>query len=99
MEPTWLNNSHQFFILLYLHRLGFILIGLETSMRRSGILAIRRGHINFSQLTISIPKAKAGARDQPITAHLAGFLVEHVAALQPGTPWLLPRLGRKRDKP
>jgi integrase len=39
----------------------FILSGLETSMRKSEILAIRREHINFSQLTISIPKAKAGA--------------------------------------
>lgn len=73
----------------------FILIGLETSMRRSEILAIRREHINFSQLTISIPKAKAGAREQPITAHLAKFLVEHVAALQPGTPRLFPSPGAK----
>jgi integrase len=83
----------------------FILIGLETSMRRSEILAIRREHVNFSQLTISIPKAKAGAREQPITAHLAKFLVEHVAALQPGTPWLFPSPAAKEghtvnlDKP
>ena len=64
-------------------------------MRRSEILAIRREHINFSQSTISIPKAKAGAREQPITAYLAKFLVEHVAALQPGTPWLFPSPGAR----
>ena len=73
-------------------------------MRRSEILAIRREHINIDQLSISIPKAKAGAREQPITTHL-GFLVEHVAALQPGTPWLFPSPAAKEgyivnlDKP
>ncbi len=83
----------------------FILIGLETSMRRSEILAIQREHVNVGQLTISIPKAKAGAREQPITAYLAKFLVEHVAALQPGTPWLFPSPAAKEghtvnlDKP
>lgn len=83
----------------------FILIGLETSMRRSEILAVKREHINFSQLTISIPKAKTGAREQPITAHLATFLLEHVGALQPGTPWLFSSVAAKEghtvnlDKP
>lgn len=66
----------------------FILIGLETSMRRSEILGIRREHIDLQRRTIFIPKAKAGAREQPITAHLADFLTEHVKSLQPGTPWL-----------
>lgn len=68
----------------------FILIGLETSMRRSEIFSIRREHINLKQLTISIPKAKAGAREQPITRHLADFLVGYVTTLPPGTPWLFP---------
>ena len=66
----------------------FILIGLETSMRRSEIFSIRREHIHAEHLTISIPRAKAGTREQPITTHLANFLVEYVATLQPGTPWL-----------
>lgn len=66
----------------------FILIGLETSMRRSEILGIRREHIDLQRRTIYIPKAKAGAREQPITAHLADFLTEYVQSLQPGTPWL-----------
>jgi len=33
----------------------FILIGLETSMRRSEIFSIRREHINLEQQSISIP--------------------------------------------
>lgn len=66
----------------------FILIGLETSMRRSEILGIRREHIDLQRRTIYIPKAKTGAREQPITAHLADFLTEYVESLQPGTPWL-----------
>ncbi|MEI2635736.1 MAG: tyrosine-type recombinase/integrase, partial [Methylotenera sp.] len=41
----------------------FILIGLETSMRRSEILGIRREHINLQSRTIYIHKAKAGARE------------------------------------
>ena len=73
----------------------FILIGLETSMRRSEILAIGREHLNLSQLTISIQKAKAGAREQPITAHLAAFLTEYVRTLQHGTSWLFPSPGAK----
>jgi integrase len=83
----------------------FILIGLETSMRRSEIFSVRREHINLDQLTISIPKAKAGAREQPITGHLAKFLVEYVATLQPGMPWLFPSPAAKEghtvnlDKP
>lgn len=66
----------------------FILIGLETSMRRSEILGIRREHIDLQRRTIYIQKAKAGAREQPITAHLADFLTEYFKSLQPGTPWL-----------
>jgi hypothetical protein len=33
-------------------------------------------------------KAKAGAREQPMTSRLANFLSAHINALQPGTPWL-----------
>jgi integrase len=83
----------------------FILIGLETSMRRSEIFSIRREHINLEHQSISIPKAKSGAREQPITAYLADFLVSYVDTLQPGTPWLFPSPAAKEghtvnlDKP
>lgn len=68
----------------------FIIIGLETSMRRMEILSIRREHVNLQHRTICIPKAKAGAREQPITQHLAEFIEGYMAALPKGTPWLFP---------
>lgn len=66
----------------------FILIGLETSMRRSEIFSIRREHVDLQRRSIYIPKAKAGAREQPITTHLTDFLAEYLKALQPDTSWL-----------
>jgi integrase len=68
----------------------FIVIGLETAMRKMEILSIRREHVDLQRRTIFIPKAKAGAREQPITAHLAGFLAEYIEALPIDTPWLFP---------
>ncbi len=68
----------------------FIVIGLETSMRQSEILSMRRGNVDLDRRVIWIPKAKAGKREQPITAHLAAFLADWIAALPPSTPWLFP---------
>jgi len=70
----------------------FIVIGLETSMRRMEILSIRREHVDIQRRIIYIPTAKAGAREQPMTAHLATFLESYIAALSEGTPWLFPSL-------
>lgn len=70
----------------------FIVIGLETSMRRTEILSIRREHVDIQRRTIYIPHAKAGAREQPITAPLATFLAAYLDALPEGTPWLFPSL-------
>jgi integrase len=64
-------------------------------MRRSEILSIRREHIDLQRRLIYIPKAKAGAREQPITEHLGEFLASYADALQPGTPWLFPSPGAK----
>lgn len=44
------------------HLYPFVLIALETSMRMSEVLSIRKENINLAQRTIYIPKAKAGAR-------------------------------------
>lgn len=68
----------------------FIVIGLETSMRMMEILSIRREDVNVDRRVIFIPKAKAGAREQPITAHLADFLEGYLAALPQSCPWLFP---------
>jgi integrase len=73
----------------------FIVIGLETSMRKSEILSIRREHVDVEKKVIFIPKAKAGMREQPITKHLAKFLEGYLAALPKGTPWLFPSIGAK----
>ena len=71
----------------------FIVIGLETSMRKMEILSIRREHVDVQRRVIYIPKAKAGAREQPITKHLADFLAGYMTALPPGSPWLFPSPG------
>jgi integrase len=70
----------------------FMVIGLETSMRRMEILSIRREHVHIQRRVIYIPHAKAGAREQPMTAHLATFLEGYMASLPAGTPWLFPSL-------
>ena len=41
----------------------FIVIGLETSMRRSEILSIQIENIETEKQVIYIPQAKAGARE------------------------------------
>jgi integrase len=73
----------------------FILIGLHTGMRKSEILSIRRADIDLANNTIAIPKAKAGARQQPISETVASLLREMVIVLPPGTPWLFPSLAAK----
>lgn len=67
----------------------FILIGLHTSMRLMEILSIRWEHIDLARRVIHIPQAKAGARDQPITATLADYLAA-LRTLAPGAVWLFP---------
>jgi integrase len=73
----------------------FIVIGLETSMRKMEILRIRREHIDLKRLIIFIPKAKTGMREQPITKHLAEFLEHYLAVLPKATPWLFPSISAK----
>ncbi len=67
----------------------FILVGLETAMRKSEILRIRVEHIDLAHRKIFIHQAKAGAREQPITANLALVLADRLrdAANQ---EWLFP---------
>jgi integrase len=59
-------------------------------MRMMEILSIRRENVNTDRRVIFIPKAKAGAREQPITAHLAEFLNAYLAMLPKEIPWLFP---------
>src|SRR5688572_1688298 len=69
----------------------FILIGLETGMRRMEILSIRIENINPDRQTLYIPKAKAGARTQPLSAYLTDFLKDYLPRYtKPGQVWLFP---------
>lgn len=68
----------------------FIVIGLETSMRKMEILSIRLEHIDLEKRVIYIQQAKAGAREQPMTKDLAEFLKGYVDAAAPGQVWLFP---------
>lgn len=52
----------------------FVAFGLNTGMRHSEILRVRWDEIDFEQRRIFIAKAKAGQREQPITAGLAALL-------------------------
>lgn len=72
----------------------FIVIGLETSMRRMEILSIKFENIDTIKRVIYIPKAKGGAREQPITEHLALFLQDYIDSAVEQT-WLFPS---KRSK-
>jgi integrase len=56
-------------------------------MRKSEILSIRREDIDLQRRVVFIPKAKAGAREQPITEHLGEFLASYA--------WLFPSPGAK----
>ena len=68
----------------------FIVIGLETSLRRSEILSIKIGNIDIDKQVIYIPQSKTGAREQPITAYLAGFLKSYIEAAPDEQIWFFP---------
>jgi integrase len=70
----------------------FIVIGLETSMRRMEILSIRLKDIDCGRRIIFIPNAKAGAREQPITGRLADYLQNELENAGEGQEWLFPSL-------
>ena len=72
------------------HVYPFIVIGLDTSMRRMEILSIRLEHIDLDRRIIHIPKAKAGSREQPITRHLADFLRGYFQVAEQDQEWLFP---------
>ena len=69
----------------------FIFIGLETAMRKMEILSIRMEHIDLDRQTLYIPDAKAGARTQPLSAHLVAYLRDYIAHnTEAGQEWLFP---------
>jgi integrase len=77
------------------HIYTYCLIALGTSMRMSEILSIRRENVDPEKRRIFIPQAKAGAREQPMTAELAAYLKDYMTSLPKGAEWLFPSIGSK----
>ena len=69
---------------------SFIVIGLETAMRRMEILSIKIANIDLNRQVIHIPKAKAGTREQPITTQLAEYLGRYLQSTVADQTWLFP---------
>jgi integrase len=60
-------------------------------MRMTEVLSIAKADIDLERMKIHIPKAKAGARDQPITEDVAVFLKRYMAESVPSaSEWLFP---------
>lgn len=74
---------------------AFVMVGLRTGMRHSEILAISREDVDLARRVIWVPKAKAGAREQPITDDLADYLARRLEMLPLGCPWLFPSPGSR----
>ncbi|MBA2654442.1 MAG: hypothetical protein H0U71_05200 [Gammaproteobacteria bacterium] len=66
-------------------------------MRRTEILSIRLEHIDLERRIIYIPQAKAGARQQPITAYLAEFLKNTLVQPNYNENGYFRRKNRRRD--
>jgi integrase len=69
----------------------FIRIALGTAMRRMEILSLEIDNIHCREREIYIPKAKTGARTQPMTRHLAEYLANYIHEMtHPGQQYLFP---------
>ena len=68
----------------------FIQIALDTSNKDIEVLSIQVKHVDLAKQIIYIPKAKAGAREQHITARLTDFLEERMKSLEAGQEFLFP---------
>ncbi len=75
----------------------FIMIGLETAMRRMEILSIKIEHIDLERRIIHIPQAKAGSRQQPITKRLTEILSDHLNGISQEKIWLFPATKSNSD--
>ena len=69
---------------------AFVVVGLRTGMRHQEILQMRWDDVDFNKMTIWIEKAKAGAREQPISRQLADYLAQRKTMLPPACPWVFP---------
>ncbi len=70
----------------------FVLFGLNTAMRHSEILKARFDQIDFARLRLYVPEAKAGQREQPITAELAELLRHEREMRDDQGGWIFPTI-------
>ena len=63
---------------------------MRTFMGTPMTYQIDDADIDLEKLVIWLPKAKAGPREQPITADLAEYLIERLNMLPKGCNWLFP---------
>lgn len=75
----------------------FVMFGLNASMRHSEIVQRRYDEIDFGQCRIWINKAKAGEREQPITAALRDALLHQQTMEADPEGWIFPSV-RKNTK-
>jgi integrase len=68
----------------------FVAFGLNTAMRHGEIMAARWDRLDLANRRLFIPDAKAGQREQPITAELAGLLAREREMRQDRTGWIFP---------
>ncbi len=68
----------------------FIAFGLNTAMRHAEILAARWEDLDLAANRLFIPKAKAGAREQPITKELADLLRKERENREDRKGWIFP---------
>ncbi len=76
----------------------FVAFGLNAAMRHREILSVRYDQIDFANRRVFIPDAKAGEREQPITAALADALKKQRKMEDDPNGWVFPTLNAKQSK-
>src|SRR5437868_1640883 len=68
----------------------FVASGPNTAMRHGEILAARWDQLDWANRRLFIPDAKAGQRDQPLTAELADLLAQERDMREDREGWIFP---------
>lgn len=76
----------------------FVAFGLNAAMRHREILSVRYDQVDFTSRRIFIPQAKAGQREQPITAALADALTRQRKMEKDEDGPVFPTLNAKQAK-
>ncbi len=75
----------------------FVEFGMGTAMRHGEILRVRYDQINFDARRIYLERAKAGAREQPITSSLAAFIAAARDRATDKAGWVFPSQRKGED--